>query len=340
MSFEDIKGQDRAIRILRASLRSNRIFSSYLFVGPDGIGKFETAKNFAKAVNCSSEKNPTDACETCPSCKRINSRAHPDIFFVTPKGISSSIGIDEIRSVISKANLKPYEAKKKVFIIDNAHSMNNASSNAFLKTLEEAPKDTIFILISRSKELLLPTIVSRCHVIKFFTAPSQELLSVLMEKFNLKENEAKILNNFSSSRIGEAIRMKDRDLIKRKNRVIDSLLGIGESASDFSEEIANYNTRDEFKENLEFIISFFRDVFLYKTMSDENALFHADKIAEIKNECEKFTLENLDYLIKKVITLSSYIDYNVNPKIIVDVLTNELRSYYARGSTGKAARSR
>ena len=131
MSFEDIKGQDRAIGILRAGLRSGRIFSSYLFVGPDGIGKFETAKNFAKAVNCSSEKNLQDACETCPSCKRINSRTHPDIFFITPKGASASIGIDEIRGAISKANLKPYEAKKKVFIIDNAHSMNSASSNAF-----------------------------------------------------------------------------------------------------------------------------------------------------------------------------------------------------------------
>jgi len=273
--------------ILKEGIRRNRIFSSYLFVGPAGAGKLEAAKKFAKAVNCLSENNKP--CEICLSCKKINSQIHPDVFFVEPKGPSSFIGIDQIREVIQKANLKPYEGKSKVFIINNAHSMNVQASNAFLKTLEEPPENTIFILISRSKELLLSTIVSRCHIIRFF--------------------------------IGEAIKMKGK-------------------IENFTGEIGVYPGREELKENLEFLISFFRDIFLYKIVKNEKMLFHKDRLDEIKDKATQLTQEELDYLIKRLITLRSYIDYNVNPKIIMDVLSNELRNYYARGSTGKAARSR
>ena len=334
MSFEDIKGQDRPLEILKDNIREKRVFSSYLFVGPDGVGKFLAAKNFAKAINClDEEKKP---CEKCTSCNKINSNIHPDVFFVEPKGVSFSVGIDQIREVMSKASLKPYEARSKVFVINNAHSMKAEASNAFLKTLEEPPADTVFILISRSKDLLLPTIVSRCHTIKFSSASSELVEQVLMEKFSIRKDEAKILGNFSSQRIGEAIRLKEKNLINRKNRIIDILLNPEE---DFSGEIANYAGKEELKENLEFLVSFFRDIFLYKTVKNEKTIFHLDRIEDIRDQCERFSSEELDYLIKKIITLRSYVDYNVNPKIIVDVLTNEVRNYYARSNTGKAARS-
>lgn len=321
MSFGDIKGQDRALEILKEGILKGVIFSNYLFVGPDGVGKRETAKNFAKALNCLNQKN-ADLCDSCASCRKINSGVHPDVFFVEPTGASISIGISQIRTVITRANLKPYEARKKVFVINAAHSMSAEAANAFLKTLEEPPADTIFILISPSKDLLLTTIVSRCHIIKFFSAPSELVENILAERFDVKKSDAKILSNFSSGRIGKAIKMKEENLVNRKNRIIDSLLNPG---ADFAGEIGSYAGREELKEDLEFLISFFRDMFLYKTVKKENTLFHIDRIEEIKNRCEKFTTEELDYIIKKIITLCSYIDYNVNPKIIIDVLSNELK---------------
>ena len=95
MSFEDIKGQDSALHILKEGIQKDRVFSSYLFVGPDGVGKFMTARNFAKAVNCLSKKNKP--CDECISCKKIDSGSHPDVFFVEPKGVSHTVGIDQIR---------------------------------------------------------------------------------------------------------------------------------------------------------------------------------------------------------------------------------------------------
>ncbi|MGB2706311.1 MAG: DNA polymerase III subunit delta' C-terminal domain-containing protein [Candidatus Omnitrophota bacterium] len=286
MPSRDIKGQDSALEILKANLASDRIFSGYLFAGADKSAMLLAAKSFAKAVNCLSGK--VDACESCVSCRKINSQNHPDVFFVEPRGASSSITIDQIRTVIRQANLKPYEARKKVFIINGAHSMNAEASNAFLKTLEEPPLDTTFILISRSEELLLPTIVSRCYVVKFSPAP--------------------LSGSFPGASIEEAFAFKEK-------------------------------SREELKEDLDVLLAFFRDIFLYKATGKEEGLFHKDKIAEIKAQSEKYTSEELDGLIKRIITLRSYVDYNVNPKIIACVLNSEIKrkDTHVRSSTGKAA---
>lgn len=324
MSFGDIKGQDSALLLLKEGIKKDRVFSSYLFVGPDGVGKKLAAKNLAKAVNCLSKN--TKPCDSCIPCNKIDSQVHPDVFFIEPKGASSSVGIEEIRTCIERANLKPYEGKKKVFIINDAHSMNAVAQNAFLKTLEEAPQDTIFALISRSKEMLLSTIVSRCHAIRFFRASNELVEKVLREKLKIGKDEAKILARFSSGRIGEAMRMKEKNLIDRKNKVLDAL---SKKTIDLTEKIYDFSTREELKETCEYLISFFRDIFLYKVVADEKMVFHIDKLGKIKTESNKFTLEDLDRLIKRIITLRSYVDYNVNTKLIVDVLAGELRSYYA-----------
>jgi len=271
MSFGDIKGWDSALEILKANVKSGRIFSGYIFTGADAGVMRLAAKNFAKAVNCPAEKERP--CGSCASCRKIDSQNHPDIFFVEPSGASSSIGIDRIRAAIRQANMKPYEARKKVFIINEAHSMNRASSNAFLKTLEEPPLDTTFILISRSEELLLPTIVSRCQVIKFSAAYGA--------------------GNFPGGRIGEAFAFKEKN-------------------------------REAVKEGLDVLVAFFRDMFLYKATGREDALFYRDRIDEIKRQSGKYDAGELDGLIKRMITLRSYADYNVNPKLIIDVLNNEI----------------
>ena len=220
------------------------VFQNYLFVGQDTAASLSHAKNLAKAVNS------------------IDSCIHPDVFFIEPKGASRSIGIREIREVIRCANLKPYGAKKKVFIINEAHLMNIAAANAFLKTLEEPPGDTIFILISSSEKALLPTIASRCHVVRFS---------------------------------GKAPEVK-----------------IEGSLPDFVRSLKDYPAKEELKTKLDALTCYFRD-----------ALVH--------NAIEGGETEELGRLIEKLITLRSYVDYNVNAKLICDVafdaVTRELRGH-------------
>lgn len=338
MSFADIKGQDNALLPLKNSIIKGHIFSSYLFVGPEGIGKFMVAKNFAKAINCLKRNTKTsEPCESCSSCRKINSGIHPDVYCAEPKGLSASIGIGEIRFIIAGANLKPYEARKKVFIINNAHSMKNIAANAFLKALEEPSEDTVFILISRSRASLLPTVVSRCHVIRFSSAPVEFVSGILKEKLALGEDEAVFLGNFSAGCIGKAISMysqgpEKESMMEKKNRIIDGLLGI---EKDFTEEISSYSGREELKDNIEIVISYLRDVLLYKTMKDETMIFNRDRLPDIKKREKIFNREKLEELIKNTIRIRSYIDYNVNPKIAIDVLSNGVKNVLSGVGTSK-----
>ena len=329
MPFEDIKGQDSAINILRSSIKEQRILSGYLFVGPEGTGRLKTALNFAKAINCL-EKNESP-CERCSSCIKIESNVHPDVIIVETKGASSSIGIDQIRELISKANLKPYEGNKKVFIVNGASAMNQEASNAFLKTLEEAPDNTVFILVSKSKELLLPTIVSRLSMVRFFPVSSEILEKILIHEKNLSKEEAVILSKFSSGRIGEALRMKEAGTIEIKNRIIDSFL--------YSEEdvIDTYSDRTELKRDVEFLLSFFRDIFMYKTLGDMDKVFNSDRGEDIKAIAELTSKEDINDTVSAILELISYVDYNVNPKTLIHVLKNKLRRYNAGTCASKAS---
>ena len=329
MLFEDIKGQDSAIAILKSSIKENRILSGYLFVGPEGTGRLRTALNFAKAINCL-EKNET-SCERCSSCIKIESNTHPDVIIVEPKGASSSIGIDQIRELISRANLKPYEGNKKVFIVNSASAMNQEASNAFLKTLEEAPDNTVFILISKSKELLLPTVVSRLSMVRFFPASSECLEKILIHEKNLSKEEAIILSRFSSGRIGEALRMKEVGTIETKNRIIDSFL--------YSEEdvIDTYSDRAELKRDIEFLLSFFRDIFIYKTLGDMDKVFNFDRGEDIKAIAELNSKEDINETVSAILELITYVDDNVNPKTLIHVLKNKVRRYSAGTCASKAS---
>jgi len=176
MTFDDIIGQEKAIARLKGYIDARAVDSAYLFTGPAGIGKALTARAFAKAVNCLAEGRY--GCDECGCCHKIDKGAHADIHIIesadnmsvsgNPQEEAIQIRITQIRKLQEDISYRPYEGRKKVFIINNAHQMNLESANAFLKTLEEPPQDSIIILITDRQALLLPTIISRCRIIKFY----------------------------------------------------------------------------------------------------------------------------------------------------------------------------
>jgi len=164
MSFKDIKGQEDAIRRLKSAIKNNRIAHAYIFAGPRDSGRSLLAKNFAKALNCADPGDPP--CDTCASCKKIDKEIHPDVKSVAYNGKGGDITIEQIRELENYIVLKPYEGRYKVFIIEDAHLMNTAAANSFLKTLEEPPANSVLILITERPADLPPTIASRCQVIR------------------------------------------------------------------------------------------------------------------------------------------------------------------------------
>ena len=166
--FAELVGQEHVATTLRQAAKQGRVSHSYLFCGPRGSGKTSTARIVAKAVNCL-DLQDGDPCNTCANCGQVNEGRFMDIIELDA---ASNRGIDEIRDIREKVNFAPVQGARKVYIIDEAHMLTDAASNAFLKTLEEPPPHVIFILCTTESHKILPTIISRCQRFDFRRIPS------------------------------------------------------------------------------------------------------------------------------------------------------------------------
>ena len=175
--WDDLVGQERATTHLRRAVAAGSVAHAYLFVGPTGAGKKSAARALACALFCGD-----GACGSCRECKRVRNNAHPDLHVLSPEGVTYVVS--QIRDIVRDVHLKPAEASRKIYVIEDADRFNDASASAFLKTLEEPPADVVMILLAREYDDVLPTIASRCQVVRFSRSrrpimPSTGLLSML-----------------------------------------------------------------------------------------------------------------------------------------------------------------
>ena len=204
MPFSSIIGHDRPVAILKRALANDAVAHAYLFSGEPGIGKRLTALEFAAALNCQTP-GPDGGCGVCAACSRIPAGSHPDVRTIAPDG--DEIKIDQIRQAQADLSLRPFEGRRKVLIIDGAEAMNEASSNAFLKTLEEPPGDSLIILITAMPQSLLATIRSRSQELKFQPLPRGVLAGVFKERRGLGDEDAWFAAALSRGSIGRALDM-------------------------------------------------------------------------------------------------------------------------------------
>jgi DNA polymerase III delta' subunit len=161
--WKDIQGHGHITELLRAYCLSGKVPHAFLFAGAPGLGKTLVAKEFFKALNCLERSG--DSCNKCRNCLKVMAGTHPDLTELNPS--TRWIKVDDVREVLADVGLKPFEAHMKGIIIEPAEHLGNEGANALLKTLEEPPSSTVIILISHRPKLLLPTIVSRCQLIRF-----------------------------------------------------------------------------------------------------------------------------------------------------------------------------
>jgi len=312
MSFNQIKGQDIAIKILQNYLKTNNFASGYIFYGPSGVGKKLVAKNFAKAINCLEIKN--DACDRCISCQKIEKNNHPDVHLLENRE-NTSIKIDEIRLLQKELNLKPYEAKKKIFIIDNAQMLTPEAANSLLKSLEEPPPETIFILITSELKKIFPTILSRCQKITFLPLTKEKMQNILQKDYNFSNTKAQSLSLCYEGRLGKAVG-ENFNIFEEKNKVIEFFL---EGGYKNNSEFIKFEDKEKFRNSLIFLLSLYRDIWFVKLglFSDLINLDIKEKIINVKND---YTFLELENKIQFICNLEEYLEQNVNYKLLFNIL--------------------
>ncbi len=221
--WDKIKGQDTAVCHLRKSLQLGKIAPAYLFQGPTGVGKRMTAYVLAQALNC--RRGGGGPCGECDPCRQIEKKSYPDLLWIHPRGKARQIKIDSLREMQRTAHLATREGSWKVIILEDADTMNAAAANSLLKTLEEPPDRTIFVLLSSRPERLLPTIRSRCRAVKF-KAWSEELMrSFLQRKAGLTGDRALLLYRLAGGRPGRALQLNEEGFFRLRDRVRELIGG-------------------------------------------------------------------------------------------------------------------
>lgn len=309
MSFNSIKGQDKAIQMLKGYIEQSRLEGGYLFTGPDGVGKKLVAKNLAKTINCFKES--LDACEQCVSCKKIENNLHPDMHFIEHG--EAEIKIEFIRNLQKEISLRPYEAKRKVFVIDNAHNLTPEAANALLKILEEPPKSSLIILISDKPDLLFKTIISRCKVLNFPPVARLRLKDILKIDYGLDSNTAHFLAYFSEGRFGRALKFKDTDIIREKNLVIDKFA----LSSKLNLTNIDIKNKDALRGYLNILATWFRDIYLIKIGMPHSEIINFDRKEELLKAMSKFSFLDLNNILDAISNSIIYLSQNINNRLIL-----------------------
>jgi DNA polymerase-3 subunit delta' len=332
MSFKDIKGQDKPIQILKNYIEQLHLQGSYLFVGPQGIGKKLVAKTLAKTANCLNKTS--DSCDACASCLKIEKNQHPDVYLIdaaTAINIddaqnksssvdSEAIKIDQIRQLQKEISLKPYEGRAKVFIIDNAHNLTAEASNAFLKTLEEPPKDSLIILVTDKPALLFKTIISRCKILKFSSFKRKELEDLLKKEYDLDNLNAHFLAYFSEGRLGCALRLKEEGILNEKNMIFDKFI----LSPGFNLENLPIQKKDQLRCYLNILAAWFRDLYLIKVGLPHQELINFDRKDALLRLMNRFSFLDLNEIFNSISDTILYLEQNINIKLLTYNLMGQI----------------
>ncbi|MFQ3651869.1 MAG: DNA polymerase III subunit delta' [Gemmataceae bacterium] len=223
MTWQRLKGHDTILAGFRRVVARGRLAHAYLFVGPEGVGKKTFARELARALLCDRPTEPLTACGNCVSCALVEADTHPDLTLARRPEDKHEFPVEQMRALLANFALKPARSRGRIIIVDEADDFNEESSNAFLKTLEEPPPGSLLILVGFSPERQLPTIVSRCQVVRF--APlADDLVRDLLRQAEVEEHLLNRLVRLAGGSPGRALALSDPALWSFRAELLQGLL--------------------------------------------------------------------------------------------------------------------
>src|SRR5574342_949224 len=298
MPFQHIIGHQQTIASLQTAAARQRLAHAYIFHGEAAIGKRSTALCFAQALNCerSSQSDMIDACGTCRSCQQIQARTHPDFFVIEPDNelAPPRIKIEQVREIEQQIMYRPLIGERKICLIDEADRMTIGAANALLKTLEEPPAHSLFILISSRPAALPATIRSRCQSLRFATPSRTQVEAAVILKRELPPADARLLAIISEGRIGEALSSDAKDIRARQQELLDlvrpqSLQAITTILS-AAEALAKTERAPEI---LTWLARWIRDLVLIQVGGDRDQLLHVEDLPALESYARQAKTDSL-----------------------------------------------
>ena len=318
MGFAEIIGHERQLSTLRSALASNRLHHAYFFAGLEGVGKRTIAIALAKAVHCMQLDD--DFCGQCVNCARITDGNHPDVRFVEPLAGKKEISIQQIRELERELNYRSFSGGRKIAVIDPATSMNLASQNALLKTLEEPPQDSLIILIAANAGALLPTVRSRCLRLPFAPLTRREVAGFLQAKLAMNAGDAEFLAALSMGSIGAAVNLDKDELIEKRRNWVDLLSSLkagDHHAAMLAAEALSAN-RDDALKFLQWSESWYRDVLVHAVTDNAGALVNLDLLEQIRQQSVSNGAATALNAISRVADATAGIQRNLNRRMVLE----------------------
>src|SRR5690242_1399289 len=337
--FSELTGNERVKDALKRMITSGRLPGALLFAGEEGVGKKRFSLEIARALNCRTPRN-NQACGQCSACTRIAKinyperedadewnqiiwTDHPDVgLVVAPKRV---LRVEQMRQIEKEANFRPFEGKARVFLIDEADKLNDASANALLKVLEEPPRTSHLILITARPAMLLPTILSRCQMIRFAPLTPNEIEQHLVKNKLADSKTAHLRARAAAGSIGRAL---SGDLVtftsqrKAMLGVLNALVVSKDRAQLLrsAEQLNEAQYKDEFEERLDVLETLVRDAWMLSLGVKPELVVNADLLSELERVSEQLDPALAADWLLQIEDLREQLIVNVNRKVTTDAL--------------------
>lgn len=337
MPFQNIIGHQSTIASLQTAVARQRLAHAYLFHGEVAIGKRTTAVCFAQALNCEhAPSDKLDACGSCRSCQQIEARTHPDYFVIEPDRelATPQIKIEQVREIEQHIMYRPLVGERKICVIDEADRMTIGAANALLKTLEEPPDHSFFILVTSRPAALPVTIRSRCQSLRFATPARTDVEAALILKREMPLADARFLAMISEGRIGEAlstdlksVHAQQREFLELVNlhslRSVTNILTAAESLA----------KADRAAEILSWLARWIRDLIIIQIGGDRDQLFYSDSLPMLESYAKQASTDLLLDLLQDIEKTEQQATRHLNLHMALENILLRLREAVAATSS-------